>query len=115
MADDVTNLDEMESGKKAPVQEIKSEVKVKKEKVDPKQTLENNQDLKLFRCKNCSSEKEGQVWWSWNEATKQDPSQRRTLLLCPNCEQTLGIFDLDQEVDTKFKPKNLKQNLKIKE
>ena len=66
-------------------------------------------DQKLFRCKNCSSESDGQVWWSWNEASKEPvpKGEKRTLLKCKTCKQTLGIYSLDNQVDVSALPKEI--------
>jgi hypothetical protein len=75
-------------------------------------TVAQMKGKKLFRCKNCSTEAEGQVWWSWDEALKeptagQDPEKIRTLLKCPTCKGSLGINSLEAKVDVTALPKEL--------
>ena len=76
-------------------------------------TVGEMKDKKLFRCKNCTTEAEGQVWWSWNEALKeptvnQDQNKIRTLLKCPTCKGSLGIQSLEAKVDLNALPKELR-------
>ena len=73
-------------------------------------TISAHKKTKLFRCKNCSSEAEGQVWWSWEEALKEPvpEGEKRTLLKCPTCKQTLGIYSLDNKVDVSALPEELR-------
>ena len=79
---------------------------------DDKPTIADMKDQKLFRCKNCSTESEGQVWWSWNEALKEPTpkEETRTLLKCPTCKNTLGIHDLKAEVDITAIPEELRKS-----
>lgn len=76
-------------------------------------TVGSMKDKKLFRCKNCSTEAEGQVWWSWNEALKEpttntDPEKIRTLLKCPTCKSSLGIQSLEAKVNVAALPSELR-------
>lgn len=71
------------------------------EELDPKKEniLANYTDAKIFRCKNCSSDTKGAVMISWDEAIKEGNEERRKLLKCPKCEQTIGIYSLDNPVN----------------
>lgn len=60
--------------------------------------MEEVKDVNLFRCKTCTTEQE-EKWLSWNKAKKLKIDDARFGLFCPDCECSLGVYSLEQDVD----------------
>ena len=70
---------------------------------EKKTTIKDAQDVKLFRCKSCTTE-QSEAWLSWKEAEKEKIDENRSALFCPTCKNQIGIYSLLNEVDlTKVK------------
>jgi len=98
----------VEEGKKKVT--VLDEPEVKGNKKGEKPTIGKYPDVKIVRCKNCSSDNDGDVWLSWNEMKKEPDSNGRNLCKCPHCKQTLepAILSEKNELDFSALPKELR-------
>jgi len=93
----------VESKKKVTVldEEEKKDM-VSAEEKEKMPTIGDYPDAKIVRCKNCSSDNDGDVWLSWNEMKREADSSGRNLCKCPNCKQTLDPSILTEKNKLNF-------------
>jgi len=89
------------------------EMEVLDEETKDAPKIRDNQELKIFRCRNCSSDSDGEKWFSWKESLKESQvsadgkptKDGRALCKCPECKQSFGIFSLENGINMKVIPK----------